>query len=81
MKMLTFLDDPLCSTDFLSFKFQKKKATQEKSSEEKIQKLKKRNAELAAIARRLEEKAKQLQQENLKVFIQAVNSSITHLVA
>ena len=36
-------------------------------SEEKVKKLKKRNAELAAIARRLEEKTKQLQQENSKV--------------
>jgi siroheme synthase (precorrin-2 oxidase/ferrochelatase) len=35
--------------------------------EEKIKTLKKRNAELAAIARRLEEKAKHLQQENMKV--------------
>lgn len=37
--------------------------------EEKIKTLKKRNAELAAIARRLEEKAKHLQQENMKVAI------------
>lgn len=37
--------------------------------EEKIKTLKKRNAELAAIARRLEEKAKHLQQENVKVAI------------
>ena len=33
-------------------------------NKKKIKKLKKRNAELAAIARRLEEKAKQLQQDN-----------------
>ena len=46
---------------------QKKKSEEQKPAEEKIKKLKKRNAELAAIARRLEEKAKQLQQENSKV--------------
>ena len=46
---------------------QKKRADEAKPSEEKIKNLKKRNAELAAIARRLEEKAKQLQQENQKV--------------
>lgn len=52
----------------LSFAFlQKQKAEEQKPSEEKIKKLKKRNAELAAIARRLEEKAKQLQLENVKV--------------
>ncbi|XP_013413977.1 LOW QUALITY PROTEIN: peripheral-type benzodiazepine receptor-associated protein 1-like [Lingula anatina] len=43
-----------------------KKSQDQSPAEEKIKKLKKRNAELAAIARRLEEKAKQLQQENLK---------------
>ena len=46
---------------------QEKRADEVKPSEEKIKTLKKRNAELAAIARRLEEKAKQLQQENQKV--------------
>ena len=46
---------------------QKRKQDDKKPLEEKIKTLKKRNAELAAIARRLEEKAKHLQQENLKV--------------
>ena len=49
------------------FLLQKKRSDEQKPAEEKIKKLKKRNAELAAIARRLEEKAKQLQQENSKV--------------
>jgi hypothetical protein len=48
---------------------QKKKSEELKSSDEKIKKLKKRNAELAAIARRLEWKAKQLQQESSKVLV------------
>ena len=51
----------LCLTE------QKKKAEEDKSSEEKIKKLKRRNAELASIARRLEEKVKQLQHTCLKV--------------
>ncbi|XP_045172088.2 peripheral-type benzodiazepine receptor-associated protein 1-like isoform X4 [Mercenaria mercenaria] len=44
----------------------KRKQDDKKPLEEKIKTLKKRNAELAAIARRLEEKAKHLQQENMK---------------
>jgi peptidoglycan hydrolase CwlO-like protein len=48
---------------------QKKRHDEKKPLEEKIKTLKKRNAELAAIARRLEEKAKHLQQENIKVDI------------
>ena len=51
------------------FCLQKRKQDDKKPLEEKIKTLKKRNAELAAIARRLEEKAKHLQQENLKVII------------
>lgn len=47
---------------------QKKKQEDQKPLEEKIRSLKRRNAELAAMARRLEEKAKHLQQENLKVY-------------
>ena len=47
----------------------KRRQDDKKPLEEKIKTLKKRNAELAAIARRLEEKAKHLQQENLKVTI------------
>ena len=50
--------------DFLLCFFQKRKADELKPNEEKVKKLKKRNAELAAIARRLEEKAKQLQQNS-----------------
>lgn len=46
---------------------QKRQKDDQKPLEEKIKTLKKRNAELAAIARRLEEKAKHLQQENMKV--------------
>lgn len=49
--------------------FQKRQKDDQKPLEEKIKTLKKRNAELAAIARRLEEKAKHLQQENMKVAI------------
>lgn len=49
--------------------FQKRQKDDQKPLEEKIKILKKRNAELAAIARRLEEKAKHLQQENMKVAI------------
>ena len=49
------------------FSLQKRKQDDKKPLEEKIKTLKKRNAELAAIARRLEEKAKHLQQENIKV--------------
>lgn len=49
---------------------QKKKSEELKLSDEKIKKLKKRNAELAAIARRLEWKAKQLQQESSKVLME-----------
>ena len=45
---------------------QKKKQDEQKPLEEKIKVLKKRNAELATIARRLEEKAKALQQENAR---------------
>lgn len=52
---------------FLNSLFQKKRQDEKKPLEEKIKTLKKRNAELAAIARRLEEKAKHLQQENIKV--------------
>ncbi|XP_078338451.1 peripheral-type benzodiazepine receptor-associated protein 1-like isoform X7 [Crassostrea virginica] len=44
----------------------KRQKDDQKPLEEKIKTLKKRNAELAAIARRLEEKAKHLQQENMK---------------
>ena len=51
----------------LYFTEQKKQAEVDKSSEEKIKKLKRRNAELASIARRLEEKVKQLQQTCIKV--------------
>lgn len=51
------------------FFFQKRQKDDQKPLEEKIKTLKKRNAELAAIARRLEEKAKHLQQENMKVAI------------
>ena len=56
----------------LSFISQKRKQDDKKPLEEKIKTLKKRNAELAAIARRLEEKAKHLQQELLKVYIMVV---------
>ncbi|GFR99998.1 peripheral-type benzodiazepine receptor-associated protein 1 [Elysia marginata] len=45
----------------------RKKQDDQRPLEEKIKSLKKRNAELASIARRLEEKAKALQQENSKV--------------
>ena len=48
------------------FALQKKKQEDQKPLEEKIKVLKKRNAELATIARRLEEKAKALQQENAR---------------
>lgn len=48
------------------FVLQKKKHEDQKPLEEKIKVLKKRNAELASIARRLEDKAKTLQQENAK---------------
>ncbi|CAH1800850.1 unnamed protein product, partial [Owenia fusiformis] len=44
----------------------KRKEDETKPAEEKIKKLKKRNAELASIARRLEEKAKQLQQDSIR---------------
>ena len=54
---------------FFGFIPQKRKQDDKKPLEEKIKTLKKRNAELAAIARRLEEKAKHLQQENLKVIL------------
>ena len=46
---------------------QRRQKDDQKPLEEKIKALKKRNAELAAIARRLEEKARSLQQENIKV--------------
>ena len=46
---------------------QKRKLEDERTSEEKVKRLKRRNAELASIARRLEEKVKLLQQDSLKV--------------
>lgn len=46
---------------------QKKKTDEQRENEEKIKKLKRRNAELASIARRLEDKMKQLQQDSQKV--------------
>ena len=55
-----------CHTRWLKL-FQKRKQDDKKPLEEKVKLLKKRNAELAAIARRLEEKAKNLQKENLQV--------------
>jgi hypothetical protein len=46
---------------------QKKKGDDLKISEEKVKQLKRRNAELAAIARKLEDRMKQLQQDSIKV--------------
>ena len=57
---------------------QKKKGEESRLSEDKIKKLKKRNAELAAIARRLEEKAKQLQQEQQKVRATSTMKVVVH---
>ena len=62
-----FINFVLSQQHISSIYSQKKRADEAKPSEEKIKNLKKRNAELAAIARKLEEKAKQLQQENQKV--------------
>lgn len=57
----------LCDHHKVSVPLQKKKTDEQKESEEKVKKLKRRNADLATIARRLEDKVKQMQQDSQKV--------------
>jgi len=54
----------------------KRKSEEQKVSEEKMKQLKKRNAELASIARRLEEKVKQFQHETSLKKTKEFNSSL-----
>lgn len=52
-------------TMFISWLFQRKSSAPE--TEEKVRRLRRKNTELAVLAKRLEERARKLQEANLKV--------------